>query len=237
MRLLKKEELSVAKANDKAKEIAEGLKISRRVDALRELHANEEAMLEKFRIETLTSTQKEIDESIVKRDELIAQVKELEEKLSRLSPKMASTRSELLALKNELADKAKEIQKKSKEIDLKEIDIALILKNSLESEQRAVTHENLTEEIHKKAKEIEEYALNVLKRAEIIEVNALKSKAEAEKAISLRDNDLVSKEKEVLDREELVSYKEKELRMKEVRLIDREKTLERELERIRQNRL
>ena len=53
IKLLSKSEIDKAKNADKAKEIAEGLKISRKVDSLRELMADEEKALEKFRSESL----------------------------------------------------------------------------------------------------------------------------------------------------------------------------------------
>lgn len=237
MRLLKKEELSIAKSNDKAKEIAEGLKISRRVDSLRELQVNEEATLEKWRSETIVSISKEIEQGIAERDEILNRIVELKTQLASMLPEMATEREKLSLLRKELEEKELSLKEKEHEINLKEIDIALVLKNSMESEQRAVTHEKIAEDLHRKAKGIEEDASNSLKRAEIIENNAIVAEQTIKESLSLRDNELTLKEKEVLDREELVNYKEKELKVKEIRLVDREKTLERELERIRKNRL
>ena len=53
MRLLSRQEVDAAKAQERKREIDEGLKLARRVDSLREVQAQEEASLEKFRVETL----------------------------------------------------------------------------------------------------------------------------------------------------------------------------------------
>lgn len=66
MKLLKKSEIAKAQAEDKRREIEEGLRISRKVDALRELWASEEQAFEKWRTKIL----EEIKELSEKRDAL-----------------------------------------------------------------------------------------------------------------------------------------------------------------------
>ena len=53
MRLLEKSEIAKAKAVDRSKEISEGLKISKRVDSLRELASREEQTLDMVRTREL----------------------------------------------------------------------------------------------------------------------------------------------------------------------------------------
>lgn len=77
MRLLEKSDLQKAKAADKAREIAEGLKISKKVDLLRQLKASEESALDKFRSETLEAIHTEISAAGTERDTLLAEVKAL----------------------------------------------------------------------------------------------------------------------------------------------------------------
>lgn len=80
LRLLKKSEVATAKSLEKKREIDEGLKIARRVDSLREVHANEETSLESFRVKTITAIHLEIVEKTKVRDELSVAVNVLEER-------------------------------------------------------------------------------------------------------------------------------------------------------------
>lgn len=67
IRLLTKSEIDKAKSQDIQRDRAEGLKIARAVDSLREVHSEEEASLERFRNETLSKIH---EETIVKQTEL-----------------------------------------------------------------------------------------------------------------------------------------------------------------------
>lgn len=70
MKLLSKSDVQKAKSLDRQREIDEGLKLARRVDALREIAAAEESSLAKFRIETIAKIHDEISILAAKRDEL-----------------------------------------------------------------------------------------------------------------------------------------------------------------------
>ncbi len=74
VRLLSKRDIDVAKAKDRQREIAEGSKLAARVDGYRELAASEEVGLEKFRIETLTRIQAEIDPLVKERELLVEEI-------------------------------------------------------------------------------------------------------------------------------------------------------------------
>ncbi len=68
--LLSKRQVDEAKAKDKAQEVAEGLKLTRRVDGLRALTLETEANYEKYRTQTLEEIQKQIDAKIAESDSL-----------------------------------------------------------------------------------------------------------------------------------------------------------------------
>lgn len=78
LKLLSKNEIAKAKSEERAREIAEGLKISRKVDSLRELQADEERNLFKWRDQTLKAIGDEIDKLLRKKEKLEAEIKELE---------------------------------------------------------------------------------------------------------------------------------------------------------------
>ena len=74
LKLLSKSEIDTAKNLDRSREVAEGLKLSRRVDGLRELASKEEQMLEKHRTETLASISKEISDLNADKEVLLAEL-------------------------------------------------------------------------------------------------------------------------------------------------------------------
>lgn len=87
LRLLKKSEIEKAKAEDISMERAEGLKIAKRVDALREIQAQEEASLIKFRTSTLSQIHKDCQTEEAKLTALSYQRKELEDDVEDLRAK------------------------------------------------------------------------------------------------------------------------------------------------------
>jgi hypothetical protein len=98
MRLLSKQQVAAAKNSEKNREIQEGLKISRRVDALRELMANDEASLIKFRDESLSAVMQQIAEATTEKESIQGEVQQLRtEKSAGLSE--VEKAKELLALK------------------------------------------------------------------------------------------------------------------------------------------
>ena len=78
MKLLSKTDIVTTKAKERLNEVQEGLKIAKKVDALREAAATEEVSLEKFRSETLKKVNEEINVAISERDALKEEVRILE---------------------------------------------------------------------------------------------------------------------------------------------------------------
>lgn len=80
MRLLKKEEIVKAKSLERRVEIEEGMKLAKKVDALRDILPREQKKLDDFRRETLASIHKDITEAEDKKTALMSEVKSLEER-------------------------------------------------------------------------------------------------------------------------------------------------------------
>jgi len=79
MKLLSKTEVIAVKAQERLVEVQEGLKVARKVDALREAAAKEETSLELFRSETLKKIHEEIKSVTDTRDALKEEVRQLEQ--------------------------------------------------------------------------------------------------------------------------------------------------------------
>lgn len=80
MKLLNKSDVVRNKGLERQQAMAEGRKLAKRVDSLREVSAAEEASLAKFRVKTLETIQKDIDVKAAKLNALALEVKDLEER-------------------------------------------------------------------------------------------------------------------------------------------------------------
>ncbi len=175
MRLLAKSEVAKGKALDKQREVQEGLKVAKRVDALRETAAEEEASLEKFRQKTLSTLHEQIAPLAKEKDELESKVKTLREERIRLEAPVdlrkewelveegkktnAEWRDDLLGREitltereNNVRDDKKEVEKREKEVESNE---EWVRRTTLEAQTaNEVAHDaqNLAEETLKRAK-------------------------------------------------------------------------------------
>jgi len=237
IRLLKKEEIDRKKNEERQQEVSEGLKISRRVDSLRELQAKEEENLDKFRKESVAKISKEINDLENKKEATLKEVNELEIKLSKMLPDVPIKRKELADLSKKLDDKEKEILERERKANLLEIDIAVALKDSEDSLLRNLTQEEESKKLHSKAEEERKEAKSILEKAKQIESIADKLKKDTEISILLKESALEEKEKGILMKEQDNIAKQKELENEKIQLADQRATLERALLRIKNNRL
>lgn len=152
MRLLDKKEIATKHAAQKKIEIEEGIKIARKVDALRETASKEEARLSKFRTETTKQVQSEIDALIIDRallkdevETLCSEKKNLSipldaqwEKVKDREALLIRAKDELTALFADVAVSVAQIKKAEKLLRIEESRIAYereaVLKNFEESQ-------------------------------------------------------------------------------------------------------
>lgn len=235
MRLLKKEDIAQAQNADKAREISEGLKISRKVDSLRELKVQEEFALEKFRDASLLAIGKEISDLTEKKEKVAAELRDLEEKAKRELSKTDQKRLE--DLKKSLEIKQKELTLRKEELDLQEIDVALALKEADGALGRQKTHEETARKLHVESEQERREAAQTLINARKTEENALRVKGETEEVLTLRENGIAEKEREISLKQQENLKISRELEIEKRQLADQRGTLERALERLRKNRL
>lgn len=237
LRLLKKSEIAAAQANDRAKEIQEGLKISRRVDSLRELATKEEATLEKFRSETLRTIGSEISELEGKKDSLKIELVYLREELTKETTLSRDERKNLEALKATLEEKDRKLNAQSEELALAEIDIAIAIKNSQDAVARSRSHEEISKNLHVKAENLAFEAEQKLENTKKIEKSTLKTQKSVEEELFLKQEALKERENSITAREKENASLTRELEAEKIRIADREATLERALARLKNNRL
>ena len=231
MRLLAKSDLAKAQANDKAKEVAEGLKLSRKVDGLRELVVKEEEVLNKFRHETLSTIAKETLEAETKRNQLLAEVEVLREEKELGLKDVEVKKAELDSLSLKLSDSEKKLHEQSVELNMKNEEITSTLKGSQDELERVRSHREGSEKLHKEADDKNLKATQALNQARIELANALAVKDKTEQFVVEANKNLDDKRKELRDKEEDLNKKETELVTLKVQLADQRATLDREIKR------
>lgn len=237
MKLLRKPEIMARKASDEAREAAEGLKIARKVDALRELAADEEKKLSDFRNASLRETQEAIGKLEEQRASLASEVASLQTKLGKMLPGMGTRREELDKKEKHLFAVERQQKQRKEELDLQELDI-LEDKSALASSLgRARTSEERANSSLKAAQERESASVQALERAQSIENGLLSQKNEQEKIFAEKEGYLAYRECELASFEAELKGKERVLNMEKAKLEDRKALLERNLERLRERRI
>lgn len=232
MRLLQKSEVNKAKALERDREVAEGLKLAKKVDALRELSAEEERSLMLFRAKTIEEIYRQTAAEQTKLEALKREVRVLEEKrYEALKPLTAELEriekeQEQLSEMKLTRDKHERLLAESdEEIDARENTLALL--EGMVSQQNAVAASALSEaeKLRDEATRKERLADGILKRAQN-EASVLVANAEQ------REGWVLQREKAVLEKEESLRGQEIELAKEWSRLKDREQTLERNIKRL-----
>lgn len=229
MRLLPKSEIDKHKANERQAEIAEGVKLAKRVDKLRETVVNEEQALKTFRVQTLEVIGEEIKANTVKRDALRTEVKDLEERRAIALEPLDAKEAELKGREGNILIREAGIATKEKTLHEVQLDL----------DKRArdvVAKETQTAHLHEDAKLLH-------KNTAILNGDAERKHREAESVLSQARRDAsvitensIQREAWVQAREVAVQKKEDELRAQELQIAkewtllrDRQDLLERNI--------
>lgn len=235
IKLLTKQEIAKAQSLDRSKEIAEGLKISRKVDSLRELMAHEEQVLAKFRDESILAINKEVSEVTDVKNSLLAEVIALRIEKTKGLKEVEVANKDLVAYKRFLDERDGELAEKHKTLDEKEEEVTLNLQNSNDELERSRSHTEEGKRLHEKAFAEREEAVITLIEAKDVKANVLTFKKETEKSLSSREKLVNQRETSALAMEEANKEMRTELDNEKIKLSDQRKTLERALERLQKN--
>ncbi len=228
MKLLQKSEIDKAKALDRQREINEGTKLAKRVDSLREIHAQEEASLNKFRVATLKGIKEETGALEKIKVSLETEVAVLEE---RKKEALAPITSKLKKLEE------REIELKGYDQALRDIGsdshLAWRERELVAEEHRIATSKDRINKLLVEADEMTQEAKKTLedvnKNKESLKMNL----EEVDKEIHHRLAQVTSKEKGMARREEEIRKAEVELAKGWRKLKDREETLLRTVKRVK----
>jgi chromosome segregation ATPase len=139
MRLFKKSEINVLKEQERKAEIDQGLKLSRRVDVLRETVAQEEASLEAFRRSSIKVINDEIKDLAYRRDILKGEISTLEQERTLGMGGVEAREADVMKRREEVDKLIAELNDKLNTAFYQENQLAESLKNAQEDEQRTNT--------------------------------------------------------------------------------------------------
>ena len=211
LKLLKKSEIDKAKSLDRQRDINEGLKLATRVDSLREVSAQEEVALTKFRTETLAQIGNDIMKESKKLDKLKEEVKEAESKKAEAQIPLDTEWEKVKSEHNTLADKSKELEELKINLDKKVAELEERSKSIFTLGLQATSAKNQASDLLRDAD-------NKEKAAEMKERKASETLASASREANVILAKANEKEGFVNEREKAVFKKEEELRKKEIDL-------------------
>lgn len=231
LRLLNKSDIAKSKAQERNTEVQEGLKLARRVDGLREISAQEEQALSKFRIETLSEIGQQIAVKEKEREQLMREVYDLEMRREAALVPLDAEWEEIEKQRHFLAEGYDKLDKYSFVLEEKAIDIQ-------EQEDLLEENERRIVDMHKRTNDLWQEADTIKSETERKNRLAEEILHKAERESSELLDKAAQKDKEVRDRDDAVSAREKsqeedrrELLKEWALLKDRQAMLERTLKR------
>lgn len=218
MKLLKKNEVAVAKSKEKKLEIDQGVQLAKRVDALRQTAAEEEAALVAFRTTAVREIYREIDKAVTERDTLLAEIKDLRAEKEvgmthvRLKEKEADERmKEVMRKEYEANQRHFQLDEREKELDTKQKKLEKDREEVTQMRRRAVNYTDRKYEELEEARKEREQATR--------ERNSVQALVESE------GKKLLTLERDIKQREEAVADKFLELEVRAERIENKEKAI------------
>lgn len=233
MKLLPKSEIHQKKALEQKQTIDEGVKITRRIDSLREIMASEEQTLEKFRSETLQQIHKETTEACNTRDALLGEVRELEAAKREALKPLTEEQKLIDEAREDIARKAAQNVTQAATIEATELAI-----REKEKETDSVLlmvkmkEDRVTQEL-READTKHQTAQQLLTEASEIHQNSVILKETTETSITERQTLLDQREQTLRLNEEALDKERQAVARDRVLVNDRMQALEREFNRLK----
>lgn len=227
MKLLPKTKIASLKSDERKKEIEEGAKLARTVDALRQVKGKEEANLAKFREQTLLVVKDEIIEKVNYSRLLDAEIAHKKEERLKLEAPIDLTESwnEVNALKQVLQDREIHILSQGTQLIERESTVEAKTEELSDRDEKLKELENLTSRYNAEAQK--NYDLSVT-----LKLDTENEKKKTEANIHERYHELSAKEQEFGYRErDLISSREslendrKEIEKEKLHIISQQQTL------------
>lgn len=231
MKLLSKSDITKKKSIDRQQEIAEGSKLAKRVDALREISANEETALFKFRTETLSEISKETLKAQAKLDGVKKKIEESEHVLEELRP-VDQAREELERDRIMVLNYRSEVTAKAVKIENEKLRLQNIEKDLLLQEKKLEVYGIQADKMFRQVSGALSEAKDKLRTADETLSRSVKTEKEGLKKIKEQESLIKQREKKVFDKEEDLRKRELELEIGWKVLKDRQDVFERNINRL-----
>ncbi len=226
MRLLTKSEIDTAKAAEQKRNIDEGLKLARRVDNLREVAAEEEASLAKFRKEQTAKIHAELEKLYETKGTLIGEVSQLKRERKELMKPLDAELAKIYKENAQLEKKRDELTSKEIAISQREKGTKKALTLSADLLTKAALKDGRAADLLLDADTKAQEAIETLKNAREVEAKALDLKKEVEQELAERDMTMAAKERGLEMRDAALAESEAELAKGWVLLEDRRNMVE-----------
>lgn len=233
MRLLTKSEIATAKATDRSREVAEGIKLAKRVDGLREIQAQEQAALEKFRRESIATIHDEINAATQKRDTLKIEVDVLEVRKKEALRPLADAWEKIGTINKGLELERKELDGREEIVSFAEEQVTRTLRHADGQLHRANAKREQADKLVFEADNNRQKTEESLENARKLETSALQLRNAVTKELRERDTSMAAKERGVLLKEEWAVKEKEKIRIEWVKIGDQRKTLDRAFTRLK----
>lgn len=231
MKLLTKSEITTLKAKDQKQAIDEGIKLTRRVESLREIQAQEEASLKQFREKTIKEIQEEIKREIKPLEDLKKEVEFLKEEREKALKPLYHELEELSRSREEIQKEFRDLGVQRLEVEKSQESAQENLKNSLDEFSRAAEERGRSIELLQDADLKSQQATQLVKESENIKYKSEVLARNIQEEFQKRDSQIASKERNLTLRDEHQKSRELELNTRETKLNDRERMFQRTLKR------
>ena len=211
MKLLQKSDIAKAKSVDRQREIDQGVQLAKRVDSLRETVAQEEASLQKFRKETLSTIQAQITTESDRLGALTSEVAELERRKGLALEPLDAQWKELSNAQLAHQEKTESLEQKRQELDRKDTELS-------SREQVTISKEEVINLRLQDADRRLVESATLKDNADRQNTLASETLRKTEQEASLRLAGILRKEEQLNEREATAFAKEEELRNKEISL-------------------
>jgi chromosome segregation ATPase len=225
MRLLKKSEVFSLKAKEREGEIKQGVQLSKRVDALREVQANEVASLEAFRRSTIANIHAEIERENSKLEAIRGEYDKLQKTLLLGTDDLEKRAVELLAKEVKAQALIDEYEQKLVSLQASETIITKKLHYVSDQEFRASTRLEQAERALQEALVIKESAEALDRQVQTKVAQLAEDRANAEAQWAQQTQYYHSRMEVVLKRENSLDERESALTDRERQVNDRYNTL------------
>lgn len=231
MKLLTRQELNTKKTQSFIQEKTEGMKLARRVDTLREVHATEEASLEKFRRETIKKIHEETTQAATERDLLLEEVRNLKSERAELQKPLDEEWKRVEDIRTGLLEDIETVVEREEAVLEAEKTVLDDKKTVFDLLEQAKNRDLVSKELYKDASQDRAEAKEAKADAEKTKIKTEELRQEVLAELMHRDSAMAIKEKDLILKAEHLKLERIQLRKDWKLLKDRQEMFERNFNR------